>query len=268
MLQWVGLRKTSLLDYPGKVCAVIFLPGCNLRCPWCQNRELAVPELSGAPFSPGNAVPLEEALALIERRKKLLGGVVLSGGEPTVHASLGDLIGRLHEIGHSVKLDTNGMNPGALGKICGDPFSRPDYIALDLKLAPGRYGELLPASDPGGIAFDPAAALAESAALIHSSLVPREYRSLALPGGYFGGGDIEALAPLVRGGSWYFRPFVPGNCLDPAWNSLPSAGEKETAALAERARALGKEGLAPPGGGIVQKYGGRYNSKSIFCTSR
>jgi pyruvate formate lyase activating enzyme len=261
---WVGLRKTSLLDYPGRVCAVIFLPGCNLRCPWCQNRELV---LYAGEQKPGTTVPLEEALGLIERRKKLLGGVVLSGGEPTVHPALGDLIGRLRGTGLPVKLDTNGTNPRILGELLAGGASRPDYIALDLKLAPGRYGELLaPAHGTAGAggpeaaahgaaahrAGDLGAALAESAALIHAGPVPREYRSLALPGAYFGPGDIEALAPLVRGGPWYFRPFAPGNCLDPAWNSLPPTGEKEAAALAERARALGKEGLAPPGGGIVQ----------------
>jgi pyruvate formate lyase activating enzyme len=229
----VNLRKTSLVDYPGRISAVIFLPGCNLRCPWCQNRELV---LSEGPAG----ITLEEALGLIKRRRKLLGGVALSGGEPTLHRDLGDLIGKLHGIGLPVKLDTNGMNPPLLGELLGDRVSRPDYIALDLKLAPRRYIELLP---PGRPAFNPAAALAESAALIRSSGIPREYRSLALPG--FGPGDIEALAPLAEGGPWYFRPFAPGNCLDSAWNSLPPTGEKETAALAEAARRLGKNGVPP-----------------------
>jgi pyruvate formate lyase activating enzyme len=233
----VSLRKTSLVDYPGRVSAVIFLPGCNLRCPWCQNRGLvlqAVPEPGEQDF-----IPLEEALALIQKRRKLLGGVVVSGGEPTVYPALGDLIAELHGLGLPVKLDTNGMNPRALEKICGDRASRPDYIALDLKLAPDRYKDLLPREKAGFPPFDPALALTQSAALIHSSDIPREYRSLALPEGYFGGGDIRALSPLVAGGPWHFRPFSPGNCLDPAWDSLPPTGEKETAALAETAKHVG-----------------------------
>ncbi|MDR1024357.1 MAG: anaerobic ribonucleoside-triphosphate reductase activating protein [Treponema sp.] len=234
----VSLRKTSLVDYPGRVSAVIFLPGCNLRCPWCQNRGLVL-QTAPAPGEQG-LVPLEEALALIEKRRKLLGGVVVSGGEPTIYPALGDLMTGLHDLGLPVKLDTNGMNPRTLEKICGDRSSRPDYIALDLKLAPRRYGDLLPRGEAGPPPFDPAAALAESAALIRSSGIPHEYRSLALPEGYFGRGDIEALSPLVAGGPWHFRPFSPGNCLDPAWDSLPSTGEKETAALAETAKQGGR----------------------------
>ncbi|MDR1444351.1 MAG: anaerobic ribonucleoside-triphosphate reductase activating protein [Treponema sp.] len=230
----VRLRKTSLVDYPGGIASVLFLPGCNLRCPWCQNRELVLQSV------PEAFIPLEEALALIRKRRNLLDGVVVSGGEPSIYPALGDLIAELHGTGLPVKLDTNGMNPRVLKKICGEKNSRPDYIALDLKLAPGRYRELLPSAGPeektGPASFDPAAALTESAALVRASGIPHEYRSLALPGGYFGAGDVEALSPLADGGPWYFRPFSPGNCLDPAWNSLPPTGEKETAALAETAK--------------------------------
>jgi pyruvate formate lyase activating enzyme len=247
----VILRKTSLVDYPGKVSTVVFLPGCNLRCPWCQNRELILRDDPPAPPGGGGPgekfTPLEEALALIEKRRNVLGGVVISGGEPTIHPDLGALIGEVHDRGLPVKLDTNGMNPGGLRKICGDRRSRPDYIALDLKLAPRRYGELLPRGDaapPRLPAFDPAAALAESAALIRCAGIPREYRSLALPDQFFGIEDIEALSPLVDGGPWRFRSFTPGNCLDPSWNSLPAPGEKAAAALAETAERR-RSGLRP-----------------------
>jgi pyruvate formate lyase activating enzyme len=252
----VILRKTSLVDYPGKVSAVIFLPGCNLRCPWCQNRDLVLRGGSAGPSDAGGAgenfVPLEEALALIEKRRQVLGGAVISGGEPTVYPDLGALIGGVHDLGLPVKLDTNGMNPAVLEKICGDRRSRPDYIALDLKLAPGRYGELLPREDAArSPSFDPAAALAESAVLIRRLRIPREYRSLALPGGYFGVEDIKALAPLAGGGPWRFRPFSPGNCLDPAWNSLPPTGEKAAAALAETAERRLSAAPGAPAGGLL-----------------
>ncbi|MDR0399318.1 MAG: radical SAM protein [Treponema sp.] len=246
------LRKTSLVDYPGKVSAVLFLPGCNLRCPWCQNRELV---LRGGPADasdPGGGgerfISRDEALAFVKKRRNLLGGVVLSGGEPTIHPDLGALIGGIRCLGLPVKLDTNGMNPGALKKLFGDRESRPDYIALDLKLAPRRYGALLPPGAAARPPFDPAAAIVESAALIRDAGIPHEYRSLALPGGFFDVGDMEALAPLVHGGPWHFRSFRPGNCLDPAWDSLPPPGEREAAALAERAARCLDRG-SPEGGG-------------------
>jgi pyruvate formate lyase activating enzyme len=232
----VILRKTSLVDYPGKVAAVIFLPGCNLRCPWCQNPEVVMGLTSpGEDFrSPG------EALKIIAGRKKVLGGVVISGGEPTVSPLLGSLISEIHGCGLPVKLDTNGMNPHILQKLCAGESTRPDYIALDLKLAPLRYTELLPNSNT--TAFDPAAALAESAALINSSAIPHEYRSLALPNNYFGPGDIEALSPLTDESPWYFRPFVPGNCLESAWDKFERSASGS--ALAAKARELGKNGIA------------------------
>jgi pyruvate formate lyase activating enzyme len=238
----VSLRKTSLVDYPGRVSAVIFLPGCNLRCPWCQNRELV---LSGGPQAAGteNLIPLREAVALIQKRKGVLGGVVISGGEPCLFPGLPELAAELKGLALPCKLDTNGLFPPVLRKLLENPAARPDYIAMDLKLAPGRYGELLPGGLPRG--FDPAAALAESATLLRDSGVEHEFRSLALPGGRFGPPDIEALAPLAGGDPWRFRPFAPGNCLDPAWNSLPATGEGETARLEETAK---RHALAPQGG--------------------
>jgi pyruvate formate lyase activating enzyme len=230
----VYLRKTSLLDYPGKVASVLFFPGCNLRCPWCQNRELVTGEKQ-----PGS-MALEAALAIIRQRGSLLGGVVLSGGEPSLYPDLSGLIREIRGWGLSVKLDTNGMAPPVLEGLVSRRQSRPDYIALDLKLAPARYGELL----PPGAEFDAAGALEQSAALIRG--IPHEFRTLCLPGGRIGEADIDALAPLVDGEAlWYFRPFRPGNCLDPAWDGLGEPGREETARLAALARSRGKAGICP-----------------------
>ncbi|MDR2747605.1 MAG: radical SAM protein [Treponema sp.] len=230
----VNLRKTSLVDYPGRVSAVIFLPGCNLRCPWCQNRELV---LSGASAGGPGAIPLAEALALICGRKNLLGGVVISGGEPCLFPGLPALAAEIKKLGLPYKLDTNGLFPLVLGELLKDPAVRPDYVAMDLKLAPRRYGELLPGSSSQSPLQSPAFdALAESAALLRASGVEHEFRSIALPGSYFGPDDIKALAPLAGDSPWNIRPFRPGNCLDPAWDSLPATGEKETAPLLEAAK--------------------------------
>ncbi|GHV62152.1 anaerobic ribonucleoside-triphosphate reductase activating protein [Spirochaetia bacterium] len=209
----VSLRKTSLVDYPGKIAAVIFIPGCNLRCPWCQNRELVL-DTEKAP----GAIFLEEALEQIEKRRNVLGGVVLSGGEPTLYRDLPDLIRRIKTQGKPglpVKLDTNGTFPAVLEELLSRPDTRPDYIAMDLKIAPSRYAVLL---SGGAAAAALAPALQKSAALIRSSGIAHEFRSLILPGGFFGPADREALAPLAADSPWNFRPFRPGNCLDPAWD--------------------------------------------------
>jgi pyruvate formate lyase activating enzyme len=208
----VALRKTSLVDYPGKVAAAIFFPGCNLRCPWCHNRDLVLGTAEGL-------VPLEEALGLVEKRKNILGAVVLSGGEPTLYPDLDELIGRIKKTGLLVKLDTNGMSPGVLEGLIKTERSRPDYIAMDLKLAPSRYAELLPPGDRAFAAGNAGEALKRSAALLRGSGIAHEFRSLALPGPFFGPADIEALRPLALSSPWSIRPFQRGNCLDPAWNT-------------------------------------------------
>lgn len=221
----VALRKTSLVDYPGRISGVIFFPGCNLRCPWCQNGDLVL-------GIAGGLIPLEEALGLVEKRKKILGALVLSGGEPTLYPDLAGLIGRIKKAGLPVKLDTNGMRPDVLGGLFKTERSRPDYIAMDLKLAPSRYAELLPPGEgayPPGTAgggkagktariADAGEALKRSAGLIRGSGIAHEFRSLALPGPFFGPADIEALRPLALSSPWHIRPFQRGNCLDPAWN--------------------------------------------------
>ncbi|MDR2246733.1 MAG: anaerobic ribonucleoside-triphosphate reductase activating protein [Treponema sp.] len=231
----VFLRKTTLIDYPGKLASALFFPGCGLRCPWCQNRELVL-------GTDAALTPLEEALSHLEKRRLVLGGVVLSGGEPTGFAELPALVETIKGMGLSVKLDTNGMNPRSLERLFSRAETRPDYIALDLKLPPGRYAALLPRGKSG---FDPAAALEQSALLVRESGIAHEYRTLALPGDYLKAEELDALAPLTDDGPWYFRSFIPGNCLDPAWNDFPTPGAEKAALLAEKAHALGKRGISP-----------------------
>ncbi|MDR0554060.1 MAG: radical SAM protein [Treponema sp.] len=244
----VALRKTSLVDYPGKIAAALFLPGCNLRCPWCHNGDLVRSEGGSGesaefPEDSESLVPLDDALRHIEKRRAVLGAVVLSGGEPTIHRELPELIRRIKSLELPVKLDTNGMVPEMLKALFAEAAFRPAYIALDLKLAPARYGELRRPASAGNSAGNSAAALKQSAALISASGIGHEYRSLALPG-VVTPADIEELAPLVDDSPWYFRPFRPGNCLDAAWNNREAGGPRETEALARRARELGKRGVS------------------------
>ena len=194
----------------------------------------------------GGLVNPEDALLHIEKRRSVLGGVVLSGGEPCLWEELPGFIGKIKKLQLPVKLDTNGMFPAMLEKLFRREETRPDYIALDLKIAPSRYGELLAGADspggpPGGNTLGEK--LIQSAALIRNSGIACEYRTLALPRDFITEKDIEALAPLVADAPWYFRPFRGGNCLNPAWDNLEeSAAEARTRleTLTKKARELGK----------------------------
>ena len=191
-------------------------------------------------------------MSYIHKRRDVLGGVVLSGGEPTLQKDLPDMIAEINKLGLPVKLDTNGMLPAMLEKLFSSEETRPAYIALDLKTAPDRYSALLPeqlthsGTLPDG--KNAAKALSKSAALIRESGIAHEYRSLALPGGYFEESDVEKLTPLADSSPWYIRLFQGGNCLDPAWNDLeepPHEVMPRVEALAARARELGKNCVLP-----------------------
>lgn len=154
-----------------------------------------------------------------------------------MRSELPDIITEIKSLNLPVKLDTNGMFPLMLEKLLKYKKTCPDYIALDLKIAPARYGELMGTGD----------ALIQSAALIRESGIEHEFRTLVLPNDFITEKDIEALAPLVGNALWYLRPFRAGTCLDPAWNEREEPAEKSNAraeALAAKARELGKNGVS------------------------
>ena len=122
----------TLLDFPGRVACTVFLGGCNFRCPYCHNSEL---------FD-GTAEPVmdeEELLAFLQKRKGILDGVCITGGEPTLQPGLENLLRRIKEMGYPVKLDTNGYRPEVLKKLVMEGLV--DYVAMDIKNGPDHYGE-------------------------------------------------------------------------------------------------------------------------------
>ncbi|HEX2958838.1 MAG TPA: anaerobic ribonucleoside-triphosphate reductase activating protein [Chitinispirillaceae bacterium] len=120
--------KNSFVDFPGTVSAVLFFGGCNLRCPWCHNPQIVKKQLP--------PVPLDEILAFLNKRKGLIDGVVLSGGEPTLHTHLKSVVETIRNMNLKVKLDTNGLNPSVVKDL------NIDYLALDIKSVPAMYNEL------------------------------------------------------------------------------------------------------------------------------
>ncbi len=201
----MGLRKTSLIDYPGRLASVLFTPGCDFSCPYCQNAPLVV---GPAGSWPEDLLDLEEALGLVEARKGLVGGVVLSGGEPLLHGELPGIASRLKASGFAIKLDTNGSLPDRIEAV------RADYIALDLKTAPSRYGLVAPGQAEAG------KALLSSLKVVRESGAAYELRMTLAPG-IVSPADLEELLDLLDPrDELVLQAFRPGGCLDPAWDHL------------------------------------------------
>ncbi len=127
----IGLNKTTLLDYPGCVAATIFTGGCNFRCPFCHNGGLVLEPLSQQIYSE------EEVLIFLEKRKKLLKGICITGGEPTLQADLPKFLSKVKKMGYRVKLDTNGSKPEVLENLLAEKLL--DYVAVDIKNCPEKY---------------------------------------------------------------------------------------------------------------------------------
>lgn len=133
-MQIGGFQKISLIDYPGKIAAVIFTQGCNFRCPYCHNPELVLPSY----FQ--QTIDEDEVIDFLLKRKGMLQGVVISGGEPTVQKDLIPFLGKIRNMGYDIKLDTNGSHPEVLRK-CIDGHMV-NYIAMDIKAPLKRYADL------------------------------------------------------------------------------------------------------------------------------
>ena len=127
-----GLQKMTLLDFPGKVACTVFLGGCNFRCPFCHNSELFMGK-------PEKLMEDEAFFQFLAKRKGLLDGVCVSGGEPTLYKDLPAFLAKIKELGFAVKLDTNGSRPEVVKALVADKLV--DYIAMDVKNSPQRYGQ-------------------------------------------------------------------------------------------------------------------------------
>lgn len=126
-----GLIKFTLIDYPGRVAAVVFTQGCNFRCRYCHNPELVYPQLFQEPIAQ------EEVLAFLRHRQGTLDGVVVTGGEPTLQPDLLDFLSEIKQLGYSVKLDTNGARPDVLRQVLEKNLA--DYVAMDIKAPLPKY---------------------------------------------------------------------------------------------------------------------------------
>lgn len=194
-----GFQKFSLIDYPGKTCAIIFTRGCNFRCPYCHNPELVLPEQ----YAP--AIPLTEIFAFLGKRRGTLDAVTITGGEPTLHSDLPEIIAQIKELGYCVKLDTNGSNPKMLSDILR--CSLADYIAMDIKAPLDDYTRII------GRPMD-ASTIRQSIDLIIKSCVDHEFRT-TVARSLTGPNDLKKIAHAIKGAKrYYIQKFRPGKIND------------------------------------------------------
>ena len=201
-----GLQKLSLSDFPGRLSAVVFTQGCNLRCRYCHNPTLVVPDMFDSPLRG------EEVLRYLSRRRVLLRGVVISGGEPTLQGDLADYLRSIRSLGLAIKLDTNGTRPGVLLKLIAQSLL--DYVALDVKGPPSALGRVTASLiDPDLVC--------QSMLLLKDSGVRYEVRT-TFSESLLDPADLRELAEFVRPvGRLVLQGFRNVTTLDPSLKLVP-----------------------------------------------
>jgi pyruvate formate lyase activating enzyme len=220
-----GLQKVSLSDFPGKIAAIVFTRGCNFRCPYCHNPELVDPEK----YAP----PLEEkaVLAFLRSRIGMIQGVVVSGGEPTLHDDLPPFLANLKTMGFHVKLDTNGSRPGMLETVLSQGCV--DYVALDIKGPLSAYGRITRTSVD-------LAVIRQSTRLVIDSGLPHEMRTTYLAS-LLSESEMTEVAEMIRGcHAFFLQAFHATKLLDPALGREPAP---DRAALERLLKAFRDRGI-------------------------
>jgi pyruvate formate lyase activating enzyme len=201
-MKFSGLQKTSLIDFPGKISSILFTPGCNLRCPFCQNWRIILDQQG--PF-----LSEDDALAILESRKRFIDAVVITGGEPLIHEDAPLFLRKLKERDFSVKLDTNGFFPKRLKK-CLDYI---DYVAVDVKTSLEKYPML-------GAKESEIGNLLETIRMLKGSTVDYEFRNTVVPT-IVEEEDIIKIGRLVEGAKRFaFQQFIPENASDERFRKI------------------------------------------------
>lgn len=183
-----GLQKTTLLDFPGRVAATIFTGGCNFRCPFCHNSGLLGSDAEEYECQ-------EDILAFLEKRKRVLEGVCITGGEPTLQPDLEEFIRKVRSLGLAVKLDTNGYMPGILKDLCAKGLL--DCVAMDIKAGRNHYEE---AAGVSGLSME---RIDESIEFLLSGSIPYEFRTTVVRGLHTAD-DFSKIGPWIKGCPRYY----------------------------------------------------------------
>lgn len=186
----LGLQKTTLLDYPGCVAATIFLGGCNMRCPFCHNMNLVIADSTTV-----KAYTVDDIISFLEKRKGVLDGVCITGGEPTLYSDLPELIRQIKALSYKVKLDTNGTNPDMLNSLIADKLI--DYVAMDIKSSLKEYPTVCGVDD---IDIE---RINRSIHILRSSDIDHEFRT-TLISEYHTQAVIQDIGVLLKGAKKYY----------------------------------------------------------------
>ena len=205
-----GLQKTTLIDYPGKLACIIFLAGCNFRCPWCYSSELVLPEK----IAKQTRFSEKEIFDFLKERQGLLDVVVLCGGEPTINKDLPEFIKKIKKLGYSIKLDSNGSNPKMLKYLIDKKLI--DYVAMDIKTSVDSkfYKDVL----FNGVKIE---SIKKSVDILKQGKVDFEFRTTVVNG-------VHAKEDFIKIAKWigssetkyYLQNFVALKTIDPDFESV------------------------------------------------
>ena len=213
-----GLRKMTLLDFPGKVACTVFTCGCNFRCPFCHNASLVRGNSGDMELSCG------ELFEFLERRKKLLDGVAVTGGEPLLHPGTPELLEKIKDLGYAVKLDTNGSFPEQLKAVV--ETGQVDYVAMDVKSSAAGYDRVC--GRPGMLEK-----VEKSIGLLKQGKVPYEFRT-TLVKGLHSLEDMRGIGQLISGAERYFlQNFVETEDLLEPWSAFAGFSQEELLQMLE-----------------------------------
>lgn len=213
-----GLQKTTLVDYPGKVAATVFTIGCNFRCPYCHNPELVLPELS----EKQPKITEKEVLNFLKERRKLLEGLCITGGEPTIQSDLIDFIKKVKDLGFLIKLDTNGSCPDVLDSLIEQKLI--DYVAMDVKAPKEKY-EIFTQEETL------IENVSKSIELLKQDRINYEFRTTLAPG-ILEERDVLAIVDWIKLTPRYFlQRFKNDKVLDKKFKNIQAWSEQRTMAL-------------------------------------
>ncbi|MCT4613052.1 MAG: anaerobic ribonucleoside-triphosphate reductase activating protein [Clostridia bacterium] len=206
-----GWQKSSFVDAPSKVVTTVFSGGCNMNCPYCHNKDLVKNHMKM------DTIPTDEILKHLDKRKCMLDGICISGGEPTLDKNLENFIDKVREKGYHVKLDTNGYRPDVLEKLL--KAGKLDYVAMDIKNSPGKYAETV------GLKAIDINKIKKSVDLIKNSGIDHEFRTTVIKE-FHSIEDIHKIKEWLGEGETYSLQQYNPNC-DQIIGGF-SAHEKET----------------------------------------